>query len=91
MANYPENVPVHRLDSEHYRQMLVKDEERRFNEKHTEFLRFQNLFLEDQHHRIRELESLRKEIYSDHKHRTQESHQEFRRYQDKYREETRRY
>lgn len=91
MANYPENIPVDRLDSEHYRQMLVKDGERRFNEWHSEFLRFQKEFLKDRAQRIHELENLRKKVYIDHNCRTQESHQEFRRYQDKYREETRRY
>lgn len=32
------------LDSEHYRQMLVRDGERRFREWHTAFLKYQQDF-----------------------------------------------
>lgn len=35
------------IDSEHYRQMLVRDGERRFREWHTEFLNYQKQFLRD--------------------------------------------
>ena len=91
MPNYPTNIPVHLLDSEHYRQMLVADGERRFREWHGEFLRYQNKFLKDQHNRIRELENLRKDIYADHKRRSQESRQEFLRYHYKFLSEMRRY
>ncbi len=38
------------LDSEHYRQMLVRDGERRFREWHTAFLRYQKQFLRDLEH-----------------------------------------
>ncbi|MFS8774746.1 hypothetical protein [Synechococcus sp. W65.1] len=41
-----------RLNSEHYRQMLVRDGERRFREWHTAFLNYQRQFL-------REMERLR--------------------------------
>lgn len=58
------NNPVHWLSSEHYRQMLVRDGERRFKEWHGEFLRYQGDFLKDRHHRIREMENLRKSIYT---------------------------
>ncbi|MCJ2542522.1 hypothetical protein [Thermostichus vulcanus] len=44
-----------RLNSEQYRQMLVRDGERRFREWHTAFLNYQKQFL-------RELEQLR--LYS---------------------------
>lgn len=91
MPNYPTNVPVDRLDSEHYRQMLVADGQRRFQEWHSEYLRHQNEFLEDQHKRIQELENLRKDIHADHKRRSQESRQEFLRYKQKYLAEMRRY
>ncbi|WP_414405582.1 hypothetical protein [Synechococcus sp. R65.1] len=40
------------LNSEHYRQMLVRDGERRFREWHTAFLNYQRQFL-------REMERLR--------------------------------
>lgn len=91
MANYPKNIPVHLLSSEHYRQMLVEDGERRFREWHGEFLRHQNQFLDDQHNRIRDLENLRKDIYADNKRRSQESRQEFLRYHYKFLKEMRRY
>ncbi|NMF61387.1 hypothetical protein DP113_29865 [Brasilonema octagenarum UFV-E1] len=90
MANL-NNIPVDRLDSEHYRQMLVRDGERRFSEWHGEFLRHQREFLKDQHNRIRELENLRKSIYVDHKRRSQESRNEFLRYYYKFLAEMRRY
>ncbi|MBD2773099.1 hypothetical protein [Iningainema tapete] len=86
-----ENIPPHKLDSEHYRQMLVRDGERRFREWHGEFLRYQREFLNDQHRRIRELENLRKNIYADHKRRSQESRDEYLRYYYKYLAEMRRY
>ena len=35
------------IDSEHYRQMLVKDGERRYREWHTAFLRYQQKFLQE--------------------------------------------
>ena len=35
------------IDSEHYRQMLVKDGDRRFQEWHTSFLHYQKQFLRD--------------------------------------------
>ncbi len=35
-----------RLNSEHYRQMLVRDGERRFREWHTAFLNYQRQFLQ---------------------------------------------
>jgi hypothetical protein len=37
----------HYIDSEHYRQMLVKDGERRFREWHTAFLQYQQQFLKE--------------------------------------------
>lgn len=90
MANL-DRIPPHLLSSEHYRQMLVRDGERRFKEWHTEYLRHQKEFLKDQHNRIRELENLRKSVYEDHKNRSQESRQEFLRYQNKFLNEMRRY
>ncbi|MDH6061601.1 hypothetical protein NWP17_14350 [Chrysosporum bergii ANA360D] len=36
---------------ERYRQMLVRDGQRRFNEWHSEFLRYQKEFLKDHEHR----------------------------------------
>ncbi|MEE3716040.1 hypothetical protein V2H45_04675 [Tumidithrix elongata RA019] len=33
------------IDSEHYRQMLVRDGDRRFHEWHTSFLKYQQMFL----------------------------------------------
>ncbi|MDZ8189263.1 MAG: hypothetical protein RMX96_31045 [Nostoc sp. ChiSLP02] len=85
------NVPSHLLSHEHYRQMLVRDGERRFQEWHTEYLRYQRKFLNDQQNRIKELENLRKDIHADRKHRSQESRQEFLQYQNKYLNEMRRY
>lgn len=85
------NIPVHLLSSEHYRQMLVRDGDRRFREWHGEYLRHQNQFLNDQKNRVQEIEDLRKEIYADHKRRSQESRQEFLRYQNKFLDEMRRY
>jgi len=35
------------IDSEHYRQMLVRDGERRFQEWHSAFLKYQQEFLKD--------------------------------------------
>ncbi|MFS8855026.1 hypothetical protein NW859_08980 [Synechococcus sp. H55.5] len=35
------------LNSEHYRQMLVRDGERRFREWHTAFLNYQRQFLQE--------------------------------------------
>lgn len=35
------------VDSEHYRQMLVKDGERRFREWHSAFLQYQQRFLRE--------------------------------------------
>ena len=35
------------IDSEHYRQMLVRDGDRRFQEWHTAFLRYQQQFLKE--------------------------------------------
>lgn len=35
------------MDSERYRQMLVKDGERRFQEWHSSFLKYQKNFLQD--------------------------------------------
>lgn len=90
MANL-DNIPVDRLSSEHYRQMLVRDGERRFREWHGEFLRYQREFLKDQHRRIRELENQRKSIYADHKRCSQESRSEFLRYHYKFLAEMRRY
>ncbi|NES08411.1 MAG: hypothetical protein F6K22_40105 [Okeania sp. SIO2F4] len=85
------NVPIHLLDHEHYRQMLVRDGQRRFNEWHTEYLKYQQGFLQDQRRRIQELENLRESIYKDHKRRSQESRKEFLRYQNKFLNEMRRY
>ncbi|GAB1539013.1 hypothetical protein NUACC21_16780 [Scytonema sp. NUACC21] len=85
------NVPPHLLSHEHYRQMLVRDGERRFREWHSEYLRYQGEFLKDRQHRIRELENLRKDIDADRKRRSQESRQEFLRYQNKFLNEMRRY
>jgi hypothetical protein len=90
MANL-DHIPPHLLDSEHYRQMLVRDGERRFREWHGEFLRHQREFFKDQHQRIRELENLRKSVYEDHKRRSQESRNEYLRYYYKYLAEMRRY
>lgn len=78
------NVPIHLLDHEHYRQMLVRDGQRRFNEWHTEYLRFQQGFLQDQRRRTLEIEKYNKR-------RFQESHKEFLRYQNKFLNEMRRY
>ncbi|MFS8836357.1 hypothetical protein NW809_09780 [Synechococcus sp. WC101] len=36
-----------RLNSEHYRQILVRDGERRFREWHTAFLNYQRQFLQE--------------------------------------------
>ncbi|MFS8783430.1 hypothetical protein [Synechococcus sp. R6-6] len=36
-----------RLNSEQYRQMLVRDGERRFREWHTAFLKYQRQFLQE--------------------------------------------
>ncbi len=90
MANL-DGIPIHKLDSEHYRQMLVRDGEGRFREWHGEFLSYQREFLKDQHNRIRDLENLRKSIYADHKRRSQESRQEYLRYYYKFLAEMRRY
>jgi len=35
------------MDSERYRQMLVKDGDRRYQEWHTQFLQYQKQFLRD--------------------------------------------
>lgn len=35
------------IDSEHYRQMLVRDGERRFREWHTSFLKYQQEYQKD--------------------------------------------
>lgn len=70
-------VPVHLLSSEHYRQMLVRDGERRFREWHTEFLRYQKQFQADRERRIRELENLRKSSYEERKRRSLESQKEY--------------
>ncbi|MEB3232957.1 MAG: hypothetical protein VKJ64_18265 [Leptolyngbyaceae bacterium] len=35
------------IDSEHYRQMLVRDGDRRFQEWHTSFLNYQKQFLRE--------------------------------------------
>ncbi|MGD1700625.1 hypothetical protein [Dapis sp. BLCC M229] len=78
------NVPIHLLDHEHYRQMLVRDGQRRFNEWHTEYLRYQQKFLQDQQRRILEIEKYNKR-------RFQESRKEFLRYQNKFLNEMRRY
>ncbi|NET42896.1 MAG: hypothetical protein F6K15_13685 [Okeania sp. SIO2B3] len=85
------NVPIHLLNHEHYRQMLVRDGQRRFNEWHTEYLRYQQEFLKDQRRRIRELENLRESIYQYNKRRSRESRREFLRYQNKFLNEMRRY
>ncbi len=85
------NVPIDKLDHEHYRQMLVRDGQRRFNEWHTKYLRFQQGFLQDQRRRIQELENLRESIYKYNKRRSQESRREFLRYQNKFLNEMRRY
>ncbi len=37
----------HYIPSEEYRQMLVRDGDRRFKEWHDSFLKYQELFLED--------------------------------------------
>ncbi|MEN9226926.1 MAG: hypothetical protein Q6L60_15330 [Thermostichus sp. HHBFW_bins_43] len=39
--------PRPRLNSEHYRQLLVRDGERRFREWHTAFLNYQKRFLQE--------------------------------------------
>lgn len=85
------NIPPDLLSHEHYRQMLVKDGDRRFKEWHTEYLRHQSEFLKDQQNRIREIENSRRSVYEDHKRRSQESRQEFLRYQNKFLNEMRRY
>ena len=41
------NIPPELLSHEHYRQMLVRDGDRRFKEWHTEYLRHQNQFLNE--------------------------------------------
>lgn len=85
------NIPPELLSHEHYRQMLVKDGERRFKESHTEYLRHQNQFLKDRQNRISELENLRHSVYEDHKRSTQKARQEFLRYQNKFLNEMHRY
>ena len=42
----PQNKPRY-IDSEHYRQMLVKDGERRFSEWHAAYLNYQKEYLKD--------------------------------------------
>lgn len=86
-----DGIPPHLLSSEHYRQMLVRDGQRRYQEWHGEFLRHQEEFLKDKHSRSREIENLRTEIYEYHKRRTAESRNEFLRYQNKFLAEMRRY
>lgn len=41
------NKPKRYLSSEEYRQMLVRDGDRRFREWHTKFLQYQQQFLAD--------------------------------------------
>jgi hypothetical protein len=43
---HPLETTPKRLDSEHYRQMLVRDGERRFRQWHTAFLAYQKHFLQ---------------------------------------------
>ncbi|MEO1209307.1 MAG: hypothetical protein AAFX78_07170 [Cyanobacteria bacterium J06638_20] len=38
---------THYIDSEHYRQMLVRDGDRRFREWHTAFLQYQKQYQQD--------------------------------------------
>jgi hypothetical protein len=45
--NKPLNKTTPYLDSESYRQMLVKDGDRRFYEWHTAFLQYQQQFLNE--------------------------------------------
>ncbi len=40
------SAPPRYIDSEHYRQMLVRDGDRRFQEWHGSFLRYQRQFLQ---------------------------------------------
>lgn len=47
---------------EHYRQMLVRDGERRFHQWHQEFIRYQKQFLKDQERRIKEYKNMRSTI-----------------------------
>ena len=44
---HPVIMSQNSIDSEHYRQMLVKDGERRYREWHTAFLRYQQKFLQE--------------------------------------------
>lgn len=90
MANL-DNIPLDKLSHEHYRQMLVRVGQRSYDEWHSEFLRHQQAFFEDQDKRMREQEARHNEINEFNKRRTHEAKQEFRGYQDKYLEETRRY
>jgi len=46
-SSIPMNSARPRLNSEHYRQMLVRDGERRFREWHTAFLNYQRQFLQE--------------------------------------------
>lgn len=84
-------IPPEFLSHEHYRQMMVRDGQRSFQEWHGEYLRHQNEFLNDQRTRLRERDELRNKFYEENKRRTSESRQEFLRYQSKYLAEMRRY
>ncbi len=90
MANF-DNIPPEKLSHEHYRQMLVRDGQRRYDEWHGEFIRYQKEFLKDHENRVREIEGVRDDIREYNKRRTREAHQEFLRYQNQYLDETRRY
>lgn len=86
-----DNIPPEKLSHEHYRQMLVRDGQRRFDEWHGEFLRFKNEFLQDRENRIRELEAVRDDIHEYNKRRSQEVREEFLRHQNKFLDEMRRF
>ena len=90
MANL-DNIPPEKLSHEHYRQMLVRDGQRRYNEWHGEFIRYQNEFLKDHENRVNEFEAHRDEMREFNKRRTSEAREEFLRYKNQYLEETRRY
>ncbi len=65
-----DGISAKSLWHEHYRQMLVRDGERRFQEWHGEFLRFKREFLKDLLVRIREWDELRNSFYAENKRRT---------------------
>ena len=72
----PSDTPI---DSEHYRQELVRDGQRRFDEWHSEFLKHQEEFIQSVDN-----ESYRQMLVRDGQRRFDEWHGEFLRYQKKF-------